>query len=72
MSDAWTPERMREVFEQVKNWGRWGADDEMGAQKPGSPGYENPHLDSYSPLGLTARRPTEWYSKPSSFMVSGR
>jgi kynurenine formamidase len=31
MSDTWTPERMREVFEQVKNWGRWGEDDEMGA-----------------------------------------
>ncbi len=31
MSDDWTPERMRSVFEQVKNWGRWGEDDEMGA-----------------------------------------
>jgi len=31
MSNDWTPERMREVFEQVKNWGRWGKDDEMGA-----------------------------------------
>ena len=27
----WTPERMREVFESVKSWGRWGLDDEMGA-----------------------------------------
>jgi kynurenine formamidase len=31
MSDEWTPERMREVYEGVKNWGRWGADDERGA-----------------------------------------
>ena len=31
MSDAWTPERMRSVFEEVKNWGRWGAEDESGA-----------------------------------------
>lgn len=31
MSDAWTPARMRDTFEKVKNWGRWGADDEMGA-----------------------------------------
>jgi kynurenine formamidase len=30
MSD-WTPDTMREVFEKVKNWGRWGAEDEMGA-----------------------------------------
>lgn len=26
----WTPDRMRSVFESVKNWGRWG-DDEAGA-----------------------------------------
>ena len=31
MSDAWTPARMRAVFEKVKNWGRWGAQDELGA-----------------------------------------
>lgn len=31
MDDAWTPERMRKPFEQVKNWVRWGAADEMGA-----------------------------------------
>ena len=31
MSDAWTAARMRAVFEQVKNWGRWGAEDELGA-----------------------------------------
>jgi len=31
MGDAWTPERMRVVFHQVKNWGRFGAEDEMGA-----------------------------------------
>ena len=31
MSDAWTPARMRDTFEKVKNWERWGADDEMGA-----------------------------------------
>ena len=31
MSETWTSQRMREVFEQVKNWGRWGAEDEMGA-----------------------------------------
>jgi hypothetical protein len=30
MSGAWTPARMRAVFEEVKNWGRWGADDELG------------------------------------------
>jgi hypothetical protein len=29
--DEWTTERMRRVFEEVKNWGRWGDDDEMGA-----------------------------------------
>jgi kynurenine formamidase len=28
---SWTPERMREVFEKVKNWGRWGPEDERGA-----------------------------------------
>jgi len=31
MSETWTPDHMRKVFEQVKNWGRWGADDERGA-----------------------------------------
>ena len=31
MSETWTHERMRQVFENVKNWGRWGDDDEMGA-----------------------------------------
>jgi kynurenine formamidase len=31
MSETWTPARMRQVFENVKNWGRWGADDESGA-----------------------------------------
>jgi kynurenine formamidase len=31
MSETWTADRMRQVFEDVKNWGRWGADDEMGA-----------------------------------------
>src|SRR5512145_998133 len=30
MSDAWTAARMRAVFEEVKNWGRWGADDQLG------------------------------------------
>jgi len=31
MSETWTPAQMRRTFEQVKNWGRWGADDELGA-----------------------------------------
>ena len=31
MAEEWTPEYMREVFEKVKNWGRWGAEDESGA-----------------------------------------
>jgi len=31
VSDEWTTERMRRIFEEVKNWGRWGDDDEMGA-----------------------------------------
>ncbi len=31
MDQQWTAERMRAVFESVKNWGRWGADDERGA-----------------------------------------
>ncbi len=31
MSEIWTPERMREVYERTKNWGRWGPEDEMGA-----------------------------------------
>jgi kynurenine formamidase len=31
MSTKWTPEHMRSVFESVKNWGRWGAEDEAGA-----------------------------------------
>jgi len=32
MSDLeWTSDRMRSVFESVKNWGRWGDDDEAGA-----------------------------------------
>ncbi|HEM45569.1 MAG TPA: cyclase family protein, partial [Alphaproteobacteria bacterium] len=29
--EAWPAERVREIFEQVKNWGRWGPDDERGA-----------------------------------------
>jgi hypothetical protein len=32
MATQWTPEHMRSVFESVKNWGRWGEDDEAGAQ----------------------------------------
>ena len=31
MSQTWTPDHMRKVFESVKNWGRWGAEDESGA-----------------------------------------
>ena len=31
MNKEWTPERMRAVFESVKNWGRWGEEDESGA-----------------------------------------
>jgi kynurenine formamidase len=31
MGTKWTPEHMRSVFESVKNWGRWGAEDEAGA-----------------------------------------
>jgi kynurenine formamidase len=31
VSGTFTPEQMRQTFEKVKNWGRWGADDEMGA-----------------------------------------
>jgi kynurenine formamidase len=31
MTTNWTPEHMRSVFESVKNWGRWGDDDESGA-----------------------------------------
>lgn len=31
MATTWTPGHMRSVFESVKNWGRWGADDEAGA-----------------------------------------
>lgn len=29
--ETWTPDRMREVYESVKNWGRWGPEDESGA-----------------------------------------
>ncbi len=31
MSENYTPEEMRKIFESVKNWGRWGAEDERGA-----------------------------------------
>jgi len=31
VSDDWTTERMRRIFDEVKNWGRWGEEDEMGA-----------------------------------------
>ena len=31
MTTNWTPEHMRSVFESVKNWGRWGEEDESGA-----------------------------------------
>lgn len=31
MTDAWDADRIRSVFEAVKNWGRWGDDDERGA-----------------------------------------
>ena len=31
MSDVWTEREMRAVYERVKNWGRWGAEDERGA-----------------------------------------
>ena len=31
MSDVPTEAQMREIYERVKNWGRWGADDERGA-----------------------------------------
>ena len=31
-TEPWvSAERMREIFEGVKNWGRWGPDDEAGA-----------------------------------------
>jgi kynurenine formamidase len=28
--DAWTPDDVSDLFERVKTWGRWGADDERG------------------------------------------
>ncbi len=31
MTVEWTPEHMRSVFDSVKNWGRWGGEDEAGA-----------------------------------------
>ena len=31
MTSYWTPAHMRSVFESVKNWGRWGKEDESGA-----------------------------------------
>jgi kynurenine formamidase len=31
MSEPVTSQRMEEIFEQVKSWGRWGAQDEAGA-----------------------------------------
>ncbi|MEE2663393.1 MAG: cyclase family protein [Myxococcota bacterium] len=31
MSENFTPDQMRKIFESVKNWGRWGAEDERGA-----------------------------------------
>ena len=31
MSQDITPEQMRKVYESVKNWGRWGEEDERGA-----------------------------------------
>ena len=31
MSQDITPEQMRQVYESVKNWGRWGEEDERGA-----------------------------------------
>jgi len=31
VSNDFTPDQMREMFESVKNWGRWGAEDERGA-----------------------------------------
>ena len=31
MTEAWTSDRMRAVYEKVKNWGRWGSEDERGA-----------------------------------------
>jgi kynurenine formamidase len=31
MTTQWTPAHMRSVFESVKNWGRWGEEDEAGA-----------------------------------------
>ena len=31
MSQTYTPDEMREIYESVKNWGRWGPEDELGA-----------------------------------------
>lgn len=31
MSRTFTPDEMRSIYENVKNWGRWGDDDERGA-----------------------------------------
>jgi kynurenine formamidase len=31
MTERASVERMRDIFEKVKNWGRWGAEDERGA-----------------------------------------
>lgn len=31
MPQSFSPDRMRQVYENVKNWGRWGAEDERGA-----------------------------------------
>jgi kynurenine formamidase len=31
MSRTFSPDEMRKIFESVKNWGRWGAEDECGA-----------------------------------------
>ncbi|MGE0386857.1 MAG: cyclase family protein [Gammaproteobacteria bacterium] len=31
MSTAWTSQRMQALFDSVKNWGRWGSEDQAGA-----------------------------------------
>ena len=56
MSETWTPERMRKVYDQVKNWGRWGPDDEIGTLNFISPEDIVESIDDQWEIGLALGR----------------
>lgn len=51
MNKTWTDKDIHSLFERVKNWGRWGAEDEAGTLN-----YITPELRAKAGAGIRSGR----------------